>query len=244
MKNFRSKFEADGSIRRSSELLAENRLDEAIDELKRLLEDFDRFPDLHNRLGLAYSLKGFFSEACDEFRMAIHLNPGYIEAHLNLSIIYNEMGLVEEGRREYVSAAKQERIHLGLSSSLRRRLSSLHSSMGEEYEKLGLFIEAAREYRNALKYNPEFLDVRNRMAMIFCQLRDYNNAIKELQTILKVNPGYYEAKVNLGYAWYLSGKTKRAKKIWKDCTSEAPADERLRVYMKLLDCNITENRKS
>ena len=229
MKNFQSKFEADESIRRSGELLAENRLDEAIDELKRLLEDFDRFPDLHNRLGLAYSLKGFFSEACDEFRRAIHLNPGYIEAHLNLSIIYNEIGMVEEGGKEYFNAARQERIHLGLPSSVRRRLSSLHSSLGEEYEKLGLFIEAVREYKNA-----EFLDVRNRMAMMFCQLRDYGNAIKELQSVLKVNPGYYEAKVNLGYASYLSGKVKKAEKIWKECMAEVPADERVHVYMKLL----------
>jgi tetratricopeptide (TPR) repeat protein len=234
MKGYRSNIEVESSIRRSEELLNTNRVDEAIVELKKLIGEFDHYADLHNKLGLAYSLKGFYMEAIDEFRKAILINPGYIEAHLNLSIIYQEMGFVDKGEKEYKRAGRLEKEKRGLLSSQRRKLSSMHMTMGEEYEKLGMFTEAVQEYKNALRYNSDFLDVRNRIAMTMVHLQDFEKAIEEYHGILKINPAYYEARFNLGYAFFLSGERAKAKEIWDSCLQEHPDDERLKVYLKIL----------
>jgi len=62
---------------------------DAIRELLEAVKLNPDFPDLHNQLGLALSMNGDRRDAADEFRRALELNPHYVEARLNLAIVYN-----------------------------------------------------------------------------------------------------------------------------------------------------------
>src|SRR5258708_4201824 len=64
---------------------------DAIRELLEAVKLNPDFPDLHNQLGLALSMNGDRREAAEEFRRALELNPNYVEARLNLAIVFNEM---------------------------------------------------------------------------------------------------------------------------------------------------------
>jgi len=60
-------------------------LDIAIDEYTKSLELGADYADIRNSLGRAYAKKGMFEEAEREFRIALEMNPHYLEAQQNLN---------------------------------------------------------------------------------------------------------------------------------------------------------------
>ena len=74
---------------------------EAVREIEEALRLVPDFPDLHNQLGLALGMSGERERSVAAFRRALELNPNYLEARLNLAIVYNEMGRYEEALEEF-----------------------------------------------------------------------------------------------------------------------------------------------
>lgn len=71
----------------------------AIAELKKLLAQHPRFPDLHNLLGVAYDNEEMTDDAIEEFEQALRLNPAYCDARLNLGLALFERGRDAEAER-------------------------------------------------------------------------------------------------------------------------------------------------
>ena len=61
----------------------------SIERLIKIISLYPDYPDVHNALGFAYSLAGNYEKAIDSFKKATELNPEYIEAYVNMAIIYN-----------------------------------------------------------------------------------------------------------------------------------------------------------
>lgn len=65
---------------------------EAIEEYGKALELNDRYADIHNHLGLAYSAIDRSPDAALAYIKALEINPSFLDARLNLAITYREMG--------------------------------------------------------------------------------------------------------------------------------------------------------
>jgi tetratricopeptide (TPR) repeat protein len=66
-----------------------------------------RYPDgwpAHNNLGNALLDQKRLTEAAEQYREALRLNPGYPEAHNNLGIIYARMGMAKDSKYEFEQA--------------------------------------------------------------------------------------------------------------------------------------------
>jgi len=76
-----------------NDLLREETVIKHIKKLKKLLETHPNYPDLHNELGMAYTvLTQFHSDrAIEAYQKALKLNPEYKTAMKNMKLIQNEL---------------------------------------------------------------------------------------------------------------------------------------------------------
>jgi len=124
------------------ELCEKGRIKTAIEKLKLVVKAYPDYPDVHNALGLAYSLRGNNDDAVTSFRMAIELNPDYIEAYVHMAIIQNEQCRFEEAKQTFEKAAKLETKEKGLSPQLKAKLANTYGQLGDTFYEL-------QEYRKA-----------------------------------------------------------------------------------------------
>lgn len=153
------------------------------------------YADVHNMLGFIHYEQGRPLEACGEFEQALAINPHYTEAALNLSVVYNELGRYDEGRKLY------EQVHNSRGSGglddleplARGKIANMHRDLGDAYTAVGLLEHAIKEFRKALRVCPTFVDIRTKLANTLRDLSRYDEAIDEFQAICDLSPGYVPA---------------------------------------------------
>ena len=210
--------------------------DDAVRETEEALELVPNFPDLHHQLGLALSMSGDRERSVIAFRKALELNPNYLEARLNLAIVYNELGRYDEALQEFTTQERpRDPDHRNLSPDVRTYLADAHVMLGDTYRNLGMYVDASQEYQKALKVAPQFLDVKNKLGAVYCDMELYADAEAELRAALAQNPRYVDARVTLGVVLYRSGRRHRAREEWVACLGERPTDVRARAYIAMMD---------
>src|SRR5687768_7829607 len=118
--------------------------------LRMVLEEEDRYADVHDMLGVIAHARGNFIIAERHFERALELNPTYTEAALNLAVTYNDRGKYEKARDIYM------RIKVGsggdpqgLDPFARGKIANMHAEVAQAYLDAGLPREAIREYEKA-----------------------------------------------------------------------------------------------
>lgn len=86
--------------------LREGSIDKAIEILEQLVSSDPNRPDFHFALGGAYSAKGAWLIAIEEWKKTVELDPGNKHAHHNLAISYRKIGLLEKAEY-YAEIAKR-----------------------------------------------------------------------------------------------------------------------------------------
>jgi len=217
------------------EAFERGRYDEAIAELEQAIGLAPDFPDLHNLMGLALGLTGERERAVASFQRALHLNPRYIEARMNLAIVYNELGRYDEALQEFRAEQPRDPDHGNLSPDVRSYLAESHGLLGDSYRNLGLNADAVLEYRKALKAAPQFLDIKNKLGSVLGEMGLHEDAESELAATLAQNPRYVDARVALGIVYYRAGRRHRAREEWEECLRHQPDHVRAKAYLELLD---------
>ena len=208
---------------------------DAIREIEEALQLVPDFPDLHNLLGLALGMNGERERSAASFRRALELNPNYLEARMNLAIVYNELGRYDDALKEFATEKPRDPDHDNLSPDVRTFLADSHVLLGDAYRDLGMPVDATQEYRKALKLAPQFLDVKNKLGSIYCAMGLYSDAEEELRSALAQNPRYIDARTTLGLVYYRSGRRHRAREEWEASLAERGHDVRARAYLEMLD---------
>jgi tetratricopeptide (TPR) repeat protein len=211
------------------------RYEEAIAELEHAIELAPDFPDLHNLLGLALGLTGARERAAASFQRALQQNPRYVEARMNLAIVYNDLGRYDEALEAFRAEQPRDPDHGNLSPDVRSYLADSHGLLGDTYRNLGLNADAAQEFRKALKAAPQFLDIKNKLGSVLGEMGLHDDAEAELNATLAQNPRYVDARVTLGIVHYRAGRRHRAREEWEECLREQPDHVRARAYLELLD---------
>lgn len=94
-------------------------------------------------LGFAYEKAGDKSQAMDEYRRALRLNPDNVQVQNNLANLLAETGHPEEALAEYQSALRLE-----------PDSAEAHDNLGTLYVQLGQFDAAEKQYLQAAQLDP------------------------------------------------------------------------------------------
>lgn len=89
----------------------------------------------------------------------------------------------------------------------------------------GLFDAAIQNYKTYLEKNPADADARVDMGVCYFNLRDYPNAIKEMETALKYVPDHQIAHLNLGVVNLSAGNVEKSKEWLQKAYDLNPTNE-------------------
>jgi tetratricopeptide (TPR) repeat protein len=193
------------------------------------------YADAHHMLGLCYALSELREEALRAFDEAIRLNPRYVEAHLNRSIILSDLGRAAEAEEALSHAQDLGRPDSsGFPSVVANRLANMHAELGRAYGAAGALAAATEQYRTALSLRPNFADLRLELARSLLQAGETEEATRELDDIMTARPQWLEAMLLRGLAAYLAGDLERAKSVWDGASERYPEESRLETYRSML----------
>ncbi len=193
------------------------------------------YADAHHMLGLCYALTESHENALKSFDEAIRLNPRYVEAHLNRSIVLSDMGRAPEATDALAKAQELGKPdYTGYPTVVANRLANMHAELGRAYREAGAFVPASEQFRCALSIRPTFADLRLDLARTLLDAGDPDEAAHELDEILRARPDWIEAMLLRGLAAYLAGELEQAKSVWERAAERHPDDPRLETYRSML----------
>jgi protein O-mannosyl-transferase len=137
----------------------------------------------HNNLGDYYARQGDYEKAVEEFSMAIELKEGYADAFHNRANVYAILGRLDEALEGYQTALKYN-----------PKLWQSEERLAAVYFEKGEWRLSEEHINKAIELGPGVLDLRVARAIILQNGGKEEEAKKELELILKYDPGNEKVK--------------------------------------------------
>jgi tetratricopeptide (TPR) repeat protein len=168
-------------------------VDEAIKYLNRALSLNPNHHLSYYLLGLAYVKKQSLAEAEAAIQKCLELKPDFSEAHISLGEIYEDTSKLDKAEDEYKKAYA---VAQNYSTSF--HLAMLYYGRGK--------LDQALEYvQKAIQKDSRSIQAYNLQGVILNKLGRYPESIQSFQSVLKIDPNYAVASVNLAIA-YINNK--------------------------------------
>jgi tetratricopeptide (TPR) repeat protein len=214
----------DDMLESAREYFKENKYSLAEPILNQLILKNAKSPEVFHMLGTIYYDQGKFNKAIRAFRRALELEPTFTDASVGLSIILNDLGKYEEGRKIF-DEAKELLAKQSASDDpyINEKFSIKHDELGEMYFQHARFKEALEQYYKALALSSRKPELTMKIVEAFLQLGSPEKALKELRALIKEYPGFLSARVRLGKILYDGGDVEGAIEQWEATTHRDPS---------------------
>ncbi len=187
--------------------------------LNQLILKNAKSPEVFQMLGTIYYDQGKFNKAIRAFRRALELDPSYTDASVGLSIILNDIGKYEEGRKVFDDARTLlNKQSAGEDPYINEKFGIKHDELGEMYFHHGRFKDALEQYYKALNLSSRKPELTMKIVETYLRLEESDRATKELRSLIKDYPGFLSARVRLGKMLYESGDVASAIEQWEAVT--------------------------
>lgn len=87
---------------------------------------------------------------------------------------------------------------------------NIHNNIGITYDRVEFYEKAIEEFNEALRLDPEYIEVLNNLAVTYQRMGLTDEAVERLKEALMQRPGYPEAHCNLGNIYASTGKSGEA----------------------------------
>ncbi len=214
---------SDDMLTSAREYFKENNYSLAEPLLNQLILKNAKSPEVFHMLGTVYYDQGKFNKAIRAFKRALELEPTFTDASVGLSIILNDIGKYEEGRKVFDEA--RELLNKQKSSEdpyINEKFSIKHDELGEMYFHHGRCKEALEQYYKALNLSTRKPELTMKIVECYVRLEEYEKGIKEIRTLVKDFPGFLSARVRLGKLLYDLGDIPGAIAQWEAATHRDP----------------------
>lgn len=204
--------------------------------LRMVLEEEDRYADVHDMLGVIAHSRGNFLVAERHFERALEINPAYTEAALNLAVTYNDRGKYEKAREVYgkIKVGPTGTAN-GLDPFARGKIANMHADLAQAYQDAGLSREAVREYENATSLCPHFADLQVRLGTLLRETNDLAGARLRYEAALQYKPGFVPARLQLGVTLLALGDPTAAQEQWQEVIRIEPENSQAKMYLRMLE---------
>ena len=215
---------------------AKREFEKAEHMLRMVLEEEDRYADVHDMLGVIAHSRGNFLVAERHFERALEINPAYTEAALNLAVTYNDRGKYEKAREIYGRIkVGSPGTALGLDPFARGKIANMHADLGQAYHDAGLAREAIGELEKATLLCPHFADLQTRLGTLLRETNDLAGARIRYEAALQHRPQYVTARLQLGVTLLALGDASGAEEQWKQVIAVESENSQAKMYLRMLE---------
>lgn len=202
--------------------------------LQQLLLLNNRLPEVYQMLGTIYYDQGKFTKAIQTFKRALEVDPTFTDASIGLSIIYNDLGKYDEGKKVFQDAQRVLTFKKTKSDPyIEEKLSNKHLELGDLYFQYQRFDEALEQYYKASSLSVRKPDAHMKIVEVYIKKNQASKAVKELRKMIESYPGYIPARLKLGTVFYNSNKVIEAIQEWEAVLSRDPLNSDAQNYLKL-----------
>ena len=215
-------------------------------------------PQTPFRIGISYFGKGEYDKAIIEFEKSIELDENHTESYYYLGQCYLQKGIVEYYNKNIFKAYSLYR----KANKISEQVISLYEKIIEDnpedlnsHLRLGYIYEVRsivpfiNDYDKALKYYSKALTLdavsesknkgiyvylNTRAGSVCYQMKDYPQAIENLERAEKISPHNIEANYYLGLSYDKMGETEKAREFLSRVIESAPQSKYAQEAKKIL----------
>ena len=180
---------SDYYLKLSDVYFAMQRIDETEEILEKVISMDKSNKEAYLKLAELHFLHKRYKEAHEQLNAVLSIDVFNPKAYFIRGWIYKEEGDTTAAIRSYLKAVEQNPDYI------------------EAYEELGIVYHTKRDplavsyYKNALNIQPENTQLLYNLAMYYQEVGDNDNAIKNYQMILQINPKHVFALHNIGWIY-------------------------------------------
>ena len=202
--------------------------------LSQLLLSDGRNAEIFHMLATIYYDQGKFNKAIKTFRRALEMDPGYTDASVGLSIILNDLGKYDEGKKVFQDAqAILDRKKAEGDPFVQERFANKHDELGEMYFQHKRFDEALEQWAKALSLSSRKAELRMKTVECFVQMDDSPRALRELKNLVQEYPQFIPARLKLGLLYYNAHKVVEAVEQWETVLARDPDHPTAIKYLQM-----------
>lgn len=202
--------------------------------LNQMILQGSRNPEVYQMLATIFYDKGQFNKAIRTFRRALEIDPTYTDASVGLSILLNDLGKYEEGRKIFDDAQKILERKKGRGDPwIDEKIASKHEELADLYFQYSRYFEALEQLLKAQKLSTRKQDITLRVADCYMKMLDAERAVKELRNLIRDYPNMLPARVKLGLIYYQMHNLADATEQWENVLMREPDHAEASRYLKM-----------
>ena len=159
----------------------------------------------YNNLGFYLSGQGRPTEAMENYRLALKINPAYEDA-------LNNLGYALAGQKKYSEAIPLYEAAL----RIRPNHAEVHNNLGNALSETGKIDDAIKHYLIVLQQKPDHADAHNNLGIALAMKGRLDEAITHFHEAIRCKPSYASAHSNLGNALAVQHKLDEAIKEYQE----------------------------
>lgn len=194
-------------------------------------------PEVHQMLATISYNRGKFNKAIQHFRRAIEIDPTYTDASVGLSIILNDLGKYDEGKKVFTEA--RERLDRAKSAGgqadpwTNEKIATKHEELAELYSNAGRPADALEQLLKAQKLSNRKAEITLRIADVHVQMGQADRAAKDLKALLREYPHLVAARLKLGLILYNMNNVAEAVEQWENILLRDPENPEALKHLKM-----------
>lgn len=202
--------------------------------LGRLVLSNTKDPEVYHMLATIFYDRGQFSKAIRTFKRALELDPTYTDASVGLSIILNDLGKYEEGKKVFLEADRILRQKKQQADPyMDEKIATKHQELADLYLQTHRPKEALEQLLRAQKLSSRRAEISLRIADCYLQTQEQEKAILTLRQLIKDYPNFLTARMRLGNLLYQLGRVAEATHMWESVLAREPQHEEAKKRIEM-----------
>jgi len=202
--------------------------------LQQLLIQDTHNPKVYYLLGAIYYDRGKHHRSEIAFKRSLDIDPDFRDASVALTILYNDLGEYEKAEKIYNEARKGvEQEGLGKDPHMIQIFSDKHEQLADLYAEHEYYMEAHKEYENAVHHRPKKIELLIKSAKCLEKTGSTKMAIEKLKDVKSTYPEYIPARLTLGMLYFNTHQIPEAVSEWESVIKREPKNKEAKLYLKV-----------
>ncbi|MBF0316607.1 MAG: tetratricopeptide repeat protein [Nitrospirae bacterium] len=160
--------------------------------------------------------------------------PTSIFANINLGSAYMDAGEFNKAISAF-QQAKSLNTRAGLT-----HYTTTQTNLASAYTRTKRYVEATRELKEVLLYEPNNADIHTRLGLVYVQQKLLNEALDEFKTAIAIDNNFVDPRYYLGTIYAAQDRIEDALRQWRYVVSLNPDHER--IYVDIGDAYMQQGK--